>query len=235
VRFISRRLGISPRTVYRYKDLEGPPPRQTYTTRASVLDPYVPYLLRRWKEGCRNGKRFLREIRERGYSNSERTFIRFTGELRRAEAAGKPPASAPRAKEGSVAGLSPTAKNVATLFMRREEKLSEEQKECLDRLCASDGTLADARRLTQEFAGMVRGLEGEKLDGWLEEAEASEAEVMNRFATGLKKDLEAVRAGLTESWSTGPVEGFINKLKLLKRQGYGRANFDLLRARALAA
>jgi transposase len=235
VRFISRKLGVSPRTVYRYKDLTDPLPRQTYTTRASVLDPYVPYLLSRWNEGCRNGKRLLQEIRERGYSSSERTFIRFTGELRRAEAAGKPPSSAPRAKKGSVAGLSPTAKNVAALFMRREEKLSEEQKEYLKRLCASDGTLADARRLTQEFARMIRGLEGEKLDSWLEEAEASEAEVMRKFATGLKKDLEAVRAALTESWSTGPVEGFINKLKLLKRQGYGRANFDLLRARALAA
>jgi transposase len=119
--------------------------------------------------------------------------------------------------------------------MRREEKLSEEQKEYLERLCSSDATLADARRLTQQLARMIRGLEGEKLDGWLEEAEASEAEVMKKFAIGLKKDLEAVRAGLTESWSTGPVEGFINKLKLLKRQGYGRANFDLLRARALAA
>jgi transposase len=235
VRFISRKLGISPRTVYRYKDLQEPPPRQTYTTRASVLDPYVPYLLGRWNEGCRNGKQLLREIRERGYSNSERTFIRFTGELRRAEAAGKPPSSAPRARKGSVAGLSPTAKNVAALFMRREEKLSEEQKEYLQRLCASDGTLSDARCLTQEFAKMVRGLEGEKLDEWLKEAEASEATVMEKFAVGLKKDLSAVRAGLTESWSTGPVEGFITKLKLLKRQGYGRANFDLLRARALAA
>jgi transposase len=235
VRFISRKLGVSPRTVYNYRDLEEPPPRQTYTTRASVLDPYVPYLLKRWNEGCRNGKRLLREIRQRGYSNSERTFIRFTSELRRAEAAGKPPSSAPRAKKGSVAGLSPTAKNIAALFMRHEEKLSAEQKKYLQRLCASDGALADTRRLTQEFAKMVRELGGEKLDDWLEEAEGSEAEVMRRFATGLKKDLGAVRAGLTESWSTGPVEGFINKLKLLKRQGYGRANFDLLRARALAA
>jgi transposase len=235
VRLISRKLGISPRTVYRYKDLQEPPPRQTYTTRASVLDPYVPYLLGRWNEGCHNGKQLLREIRERGYSNSERTFIRFTGELRRAEAAGKPPSSAPRARKGSVAGLSPTAKNVAALFMRREEKLSEEQKEYLERLCASDGTLSDARRLTQQFAKMARGLEGEKLDGWLKDAQASEATVMEKFAVGVKKDLLAVRAGLTESWSTGPVEGFITKLKLLKRQGYGRANFDLLRARALAA
>jgi transposase len=134
-----------------------------------------------------------------------------------------------------VAGNSPTAKNVAALFMRREEKLNGEHKEYLQRLCASDAALADAHRLTQEFAKMVRNLEGEKLDGWLKEADASDAAVMQRFSAGLKKDLKAVRAGLTESWSTGPVEGFINKLKLLKRQGYGRANFDLLRARALAA
>lgn len=235
VRFISRKLGVSPRTVYRYKDLTEPPPRQTYRRRASVLDPYVPYLLKRWKEGCRNGKRLLREIRERGYTNSERTFIRFTGELRRAEAAGKPPSSAPRARKGSVAGLSPTAKNVAALFMRREEKLNKEQMKYLGTLCASDEILADARRLTQEFAGMARNLEGEKLDGWLTEAEASEADVMKKFAAGLKKDLSAVRAGLTESWSNGPVEGFVNKLKLIKRQGYGRASFPLLRARVLAA
>jgi transposase len=86
-------------------------------------------------------------------------------------------------------------------------------------VCASDTALAEARQLTREFAKMVRGLEGEKLNGWLAEASTSEAEVMKKFAAGLKRDLKAVRAGLTESWSTGPVEGFINKLKLLKRQG----------------
>ena len=235
VRFISRKLGISPRTVYRYKDLEEPPPRQPYTPRASVLDPYVPYLLGRWEQGCRNGKRLLREIRERGYTGGERTFVRFTGELRRAEAAGKLPSFAPRARRGSVAGLSPTAKNVAALFMRREEKLTKEQKKYLGRLCDADEDLAVARRLTQEFASMVRELEGEKLAGWLEEAEASSVPAMQRFAVGLKKDLDAVRAGLTEKWSNGPVEGFVHKLKLLKRQGYGRAGFDLLRARMLAA
>ena len=91
------------------------------------------------------------------------------------------------------------------------------------------------RRLTQDFAKMVRNLEGEKLDGWLEKAARCEASVMKKFAAGLKKDLDAVRAGLTEPWSNGPVEGFVNKLKLVKRQGYGRAGFGLLRARVLAA
>jgi transposase len=58
---------------------------------------------------------------------------------------------------------------------------------------------------------MAGNLEGEKLDGWLEEAETPEAQVMKKFAAGLKRDLLAVRAGLTESWSNGPVEGFVNK------------------------
>ena len=235
LRHICRELGISARTVYRYKDLEEPPPRRSHARRKSVLDPYVPHLLERWGEGCRNGKRLFREIRERGYSNSEETCARFIAQIRRAEVRGQPPSSVPRARRGSVAGLSPTSKNVAALFVRREERLSEEQKAYLERLCDSDGSLADAHRLAQEFAKMVGGLEGEKLDGWLEEADACGAPALRNFATGLRKDLAAVRAGLTEGWSNGPVEGFVNKLKLIKRQGYGRAGFELLRARMLAA
>ncbi len=222
-------LGISARTVYRYKDLEEPPPRPAHR-RKSVLDPYVPYLLERWNEGCRNGKRLLREIRERGYENSEETCARFVAQLRRAEARGKPLSSVPRARRGSIAGLSPTSKNAAALFVRRDEKLSQEQKEYLGRLRDADEALADAHRLTQDFAAMVRNLEGGKLGGWLREAEACEVPAIRNFAAGLRKeDLAAVRAGLTEEWSNGPVEGFVNKLKLVKRQGYG-----LLRARMLA-
>jgi transposase len=216
--------------------LEEPPPRPAHRRRRrNVLDPYVVYLLERWNEGCRNGKRLLREIRERGYENSEETCARFIAQLRRAEANGKPPSSVPRARRGSIAGLSPTSKNVAALFMRREDKLSEEQKAYLGRLCDLDPALTEARRLTQDFAKMVRDLEGEKLDGWLKEAEACGAPAMRNFAAGLRKDLAAVREGLTETWSNGPVEGFIHKLKLLKRQGYGRAGFDLLKARMLVA
>lgn len=88
------------------------------------------------------------------------------------------------------------------------------------------------RNLTLTMAGR---LEGEGLDGWLKDAEESRSTAMRRFAAGLGKDLDAVRAGLTEKWSNGPVEGFVHKLKLLKRQGYGRAGFELLRARMLAA
>jgi len=234
LREISRTLGVSVRSVYRYKDLEEPP-LPAYRRRASVLDPYVPYLVRRWNEGCHNGRRLYWEIREQGYSHSHTNVERLLAEFRRANAHGRPASSVPRARKGAVAGSFPSAKNVAALFMRRQEKLSAEQEDYLERLQALDPALADARRLTQEFAGMVRNLAGGELDGWLEQAEASEASVVRRFAAGLRKDLRAVRAGLTEEWSNGPVEGFIHKLKLLKRQGYGRADFDLLKARTLAA
>jgi transposase len=129
----------------------------------------------------------------------------------------------------------PTARQGAALFLKRREKLTAEQEAYLDRLGTLDKASADAYRLTQEFAKMVRELEGERLDEWLREADASEAEVMRRFAKELKKDLAAVRAGLTKSWSNGPVEGFIHKLKLIKRSMYGRANFALLRSRVLGA
>ncbi len=141
---------------------------------------------------------------------------RLLAELRRAEAAGKrggnptgrPPPGAVHPDTPTV----PTARQAAALFLRRKEKLTAEQEAYLDRLVTLDETLAEACRLTQGFARMVRGLEGEKLDEWLEEAEASEGAVMRRFAKGLRKDLAAVRAGLTQSWSNGPVEGFVHKL-----------------------
>jgi transposase len=235
VRDIAEWVGTSQSTVYRYRELAEPPPRPGYKRRASVLDPYLPYLLSRWNEGCRSAKRLHQEIREMGYRHSIDTVNRLLCSFRYTEQQGEKIPLVPRAKTGSIAGASPTAKNVAALFMRREEMLNAEQKEYLERLCASDRALADARRLTQEFAKTLRNLEGEKLDGWLEEAAGCEAQVVRKFAASLKRDLAAVRAGLVEEWSTGPVEGFITKLKLLKRQGYGRANFDLLRARALAA
>ena len=58
---------------------------------------------------------------------------------------------------------------------------------------------------------------------------------LHGFVTGITGDLAAVRAALSQPWSNGPVEGQINRLKLLKRQAYGRAKFDLLRSRVLHA
>ncbi len=232
---IAKRLGVSRETVYRYRRMEESPEPVRFRHKRRVLDPYVPYILRRWGEGCRNGVKLYWEIRERGYAYGASNVARLVAELRRAGVGGS---MTDRAQGGVVLpnkATVPTARQAAALFLKRGEKLTTEQEAYLDRLGALDEALADAYRLTREFASMVRGLEGEKLDDWLKAADASKATRMRRFAKGLKKDLPAVRAGLTEKWSNGPVEGFIHNLKLIKRSMYGRASFGLLRRRVLGA
>ena len=116
----------------------------------------------------------------------------------------------------------------------RPEQLSERQASYLMQICAVDEAIGGAYRLTQDFLGMVRERSGECLGEWIAAAQQSDSSEMRRYATGLLADREAVQAGLTLAWSNGQVEGHIHRLKLLKRQMYGRAGFDLLRTRVLA-
>jgi transposase len=228
---IARRVGVSRRTVYRYRDLGEPPepPRPRRSRR--LLTPYEPYLLRRWQEGCHNGMRLYREIREQGYAFGASNVMRFVAQLRRDEAAGQPAG----ASRHAAAAQAPTARQVAGLFLRRPTDLDPEQQAHLDRLQKAHVAVATAYRLTQTFAAMVRERDGEQLDDWLAEAEGGDVAALRRFAKGLRKDLAAVRAGLTARWSNGPTEGFVHKLKLVKRQAYGRAGFAVLRQRVVRA
>ena len=230
---IARRVGTSRRTVYRYRDLPEPPaPKCPHRPpRQRVLTPYEPYLLQRWHEGCHNGMRLYRDVRARGYAHGASNVMRFVAQLRRDEADGRPAGASQRAQ----AAPTPTARHVAGLFLRRLADLKPEQRAYLERVRQADAALATAYRLTQDFAAMVRERQGARLDAWLAEADACAVPALQRFAKGLRADLDAVRAGLTETWSNGPTEGFVHKLKLLKRQGYGRAGFDLLRQRVLCA
>jgi transposase len=232
---IARKLGTSRPTVYRYKDLAEPPEFGQHRRRGSVLDLWVPYILKRWDEGCRNGKKLFREIREQGYSYSESNVGRLVAELRRADGLRTPDSSGRRRTAEGTAARAPGTRHIVSLFLRRPEKLTEEQAAYLDRLRVSDEAVGVAYELSQRFAEMIRNLDGERLEEWLTQAESCEAPALRRFARSLNTDLAAVRAGLTESWNNGPVEGFIHKLKLVKRQSYGRANIDLLKARVMAA
>jgi transposase len=92
-----------------------------------------------------------------------------------------------------------------------------------------------AYHLAQAFMQMIRERTGHHLDTWLSEAEASRLPEFQSFAKGIQQDQAAVLAGLTLPWSQGPLEGHVNRLKLLKRSMYGRAKLPLLRARVLHA
>jgi hypothetical protein len=191
---IARRVGTSRRTVYRYRNLPEPPaPKRPHRPRRQrVLTPYEPYPLLRWAEGCHNGMRLYREVREQGYAHGASNVMRFVAQLRRDEAAGQPAGAGARAKAAQV----PSARRVAGLFLRRPAELHQ-----------ADAAVATAYRLTQEFATLVRERGGDRVDAWLAAADACAVPALQRFATGLRADFEAVRAGLTEQWSNGPTEG----------------------------
>ncbi len=227
---IAQMVGASRRTVYRYLALERPPERQRpHRSGRRVLAPYEPYLRRRWAEGCRNRSRLFREIWLLGYQHSARTVSLF---LKRLDE--QPPASA-AAPSRSTMGRVPSARHVACLLVRRKDRVPEDERGYLARLCDHEPTIGLAYDLAQEFAEMARERRGRAFDAWLTRATASGITELQRFARGLVEDRPAVEAGLSLEWSNGQTEGQVNKLKLLKRQMYGRANFDLLRRRVLRA
>jgi transposase len=105
----------------------------------------------------------------------------------------------------------------------------------LEQLCQVDARVARAHGLTQAFLPRVRERRGSDLEAWITAATDRGLDALARFARGLRDDLAAVTAGLTLPWSNGPVEGQIPRLQLLKRQGYGRAGFPLVRQRVIQA
>lgn len=118
--------------------------------------------------------------------------------------------------------------------MRAARGLTVEQRAFVATLSAACQELERAIRLARQFARLIRERLPDALDGWLARTTFPSAPPeLRRFANGLQADYAAVPAALEYSWSNGQVEGQINRLKLLKRQMYGRAKLDLLRKRVL--
>jgi transposase len=129
----------------------------------------------------------------------------------------------------------PSLRTLTWLILRRAEQLTPEEQTYVAQTRQAHPDLEQAVTLAQAFATIVRTRRADTFDDWLERAKKSGLASFRGFAKGLRQDEAAVRAGLTLPWSQGPVEGHINRLKLLKRQSYGRAGLDLLRIRLLAA
>jgi transposase len=124
---------------------------------------------------------------------------------------------------------------MAYSLLRRPDKRTEEERTQLLQVQQADPPLATLATHTEAFAQMVRARAAERLDPWLERVLASPWRELKRFAQGLRQDYAAVKAALTWPYSNGPTEGHVNRLKLFKRQMYGRAQLDLLRQRVLYA
>jgi transposase len=141
-------------------------------------------------------------------------------------------------RRAARAGARPTAqpltpRRATWLVLRREAHRTAAETQQLTQLRAQSPAVAEAIDLAQDFAALVRQRQPTQLDPWLTRATASALDALRRFATGLSEDYAAVKAGVTLPWSSGPVEGHINRLKMLKRHMFGRAHLDLLRQRFL--
>jgi transposase len=126
-----------------------------------------------------------------------------------------------------------SARRATWLFLRQREKLDETQQKELALMRQASPSVEAAYGLAQAFMCMIREHTGHQLETWLSLVEKSMLPELKSFAKGIQQDKAAVFAGLTLPWNNGPLEGHVNRLKLIKRSMYGRAKLRLLRQRVL--
>jgi transposase len=196
---------------------------RTRDGRPSVLEEYKPYLHQRWNDGCTNVRQLHAELRERGYRGSYGTIRDYVEPFRDLGAA--PPATpAP-----------PKTRDVARWILSDPKHLDDAEKSTLSQVRDRCPHLDALAAHVTEFAKILTGLKGDQLDAWIAAVEADDQPDLHSFARGLRHDHDAVVNGLTLPWSSGVVEGNVNRIKMIKRQMYGRAGFPLLRKRVLLA
>ncbi|MGI4800222.1 MAG: ISL3 family transposase [Janthinobacterium lividum] len=192
-----------------------------FRVRQSSLDAYLIVLDAEWAAGCCNGAELWRRLRDQGFRGSLRVVAEWATRRRRAD-------------QMQVKGQqkAPSARTLARLMGFGRDHVTKADTVIVAAVEAGVPGLADARNLLERFQAMIRTKAAAELDGWIEQARTS---LIAPLARGVSKDVAAVRAAITEPWSNGQTEGQITKLKLVKRQMYGRANLDLLEARLIGA
>ena len=194
---------------------------EAFRTRESSLEAHLPWMDARWAAGVRNGAALWRELRDLGFHGSLRVVTEWATRRRRAE-------------QVNIDGLTrvPSARTVARLMTMARDTLSRTQTVTVAAIEAAVPMLVQAREVVDAFHMLIRRKQEADLDAWLDTAVLS---LVAPFARGLARDHLAVRAAISSAWSNAQVEGQINKLKLVKRQMYGRGKLDLLQARVIAA
>jgi transposase len=219
---IAARTGLARQTVRRFcraasaDELLAAPGRG----RPSLLDDYQPYLHQRWNEGCTSARTLHAELKARGFTGSYGAVANYVLPFRRAAA--PPAAPAP-----------PRARDLAAWILTSPGNLGDDEKAGLASARQRCPHLDALAAHVTAFAEILTGLHGDRLDDWITAVEADDQPDLRSFTRGLKLDHDAVLNGLTLPWNSGIVEGNVNRLKMIKRQMYGRAAFPLLRKRVL--
>jgi transposase len=219
---ISRELGMQTKTIRRWLRAGQFPERKQAHRRPAKVSEFAEYLQQRWNEGCHNATRLFQEIRKKGYAGKRSMVARFVSDWRKT---GKP-----KSPQGPQR-IAP--RHAAILATRAADQMTEQQQLLFDRIAAQCPDAILLRYLALDFRQALTSSESGPMEAWIQVAKQCPYGPLVRLAYGLQKDLSAVCAAVESPWSTGQVEGQINRLKMIKRQMYGRAGFDLLRARVL--
>jgi transposase len=233
---IAHQVGLSRRTVQRYLQSPTFPERQPRHGRGrSLLDPYKATLLAGWNRGCRNGWHLFRTIRNQGFQGQYGIVALYVRRMRQAQrlAPWQRRSDQPLPAVTEEPGRRLTPRRATWLVLRPSAGSTDHERHQLTQLTEPSPELTEAVALAQDFAALVRQRQPIQLEPWLARAAQSTLAPFRRFARGLRADLAAVQAAVTLPWSQGPIEGHINRLKLLKRQMFGRARLDLLARRFL--
>jgi transposase len=193
-----------------------------FRSRMNSLEPFLAHLETAWANGCRNGAALWRQIKTVGFAGGLRVVTEWaTRQRKQAEQASK-------GGDGPSPSQPLSARRIARMMTSEREQTASARMVATMKHALPD--LVGARDLLDRFHDMIQRRKSADLEGWLAEATAS---LLASFANGIVSDRAAVQAALKEPWSNGQTEGQNTKLKLIKRQMYGRAKLDLLRARLL--
>jgi transposase len=231
IRQIARDLAMTRKSVRRFLGHEKCPESAPRRRRRSVMDAHREWIDSQVAEGRINAAELHRELAAGGVRLSYATFRRsLTNRLGRA---GK---TRPRVNAAKpTPNRPPSPRQLSFDWVRRPEKRTVEVQARLDKVRAASPDLTTALDLADEFKSLIRKQSNGTLQGWLTRAEAGPCPEIRHFAEGIRRDESAVNAAITLPWSNGPVEGHVNRLKMIKRQMYGRAGFALLKARVARA
>jgi len=220
---ISRVTGLDRKTVQRFAragsidELLG-----KATSRESKLDEFTPYLHQRWNEGVTDAAALHAELQQRGWAGSEQTVRRYVRPFRQALTAPGPAPAVPKTRQ------------ITRWLLTRPDHLKAHEQAQLEAIRARCPHIDALAGHVTAFAEMMTARTGSRdLEAWLAAVEADDQAGLRSFTVGIRNDQQAVINGLTLHWNSGKVEGTVNKIKMIKRQMYGRAGFDLLRKRVI--
>ena len=235
---IARQLGLCRRRIDKWIQLDELPERSRMQPRSGMPESFRDYLRQRWEAGCRHGRTLFAEIRKLGYMGCYSGLAKFLSPWRQPKAETRRAISgfpdAPQLQVTTSRGSTQLSPQVAAALLSKvRAELTSQQAQIVDTPKRQCPSFAVMRKLVFGFRAILRGGKVTTLHRWMEDARKTGIHSLERFVRTLKQDLSAVESAVSKPWSNGPVEGHINRLKILKRQMYGRAGIELLRARLL--